>query len=90
MSAKKVNIKRKPTSKDAEAWVTSTDTEGEGKKEGQGGATQGKKSTRKKKVAMKRLTIDIPETLHKRLKIRAAREGRTMAEILRQILEEKG
>ena len=34
----------------------------------------------------KRLTIDIPESLHKSLKMRAVNEGATMAEIVRQLL----
>jgi plasmid stability protein len=34
----------------------------------------------------KRLTIDIPEPLHKALKIRAVNEDGTMAEIVRQLL----
>jgi predicted HicB family RNase H-like nuclease len=34
----------------------------------------------------KRLTIDIPARLHKRLKIQAVTDGVTMAEIVRQLL----
>jgi hypothetical protein len=32
------------------------------------------------------LTIDIPKSLHKSLKMRAVNEGGTMAEIVRQLL----
>jgi predicted HicB family RNase H-like nuclease len=42
--------------------------------------------TRKMK---KRLTIDVPASLHTKLKIAAAKRGETMAEIICNILEEK-
>lgn len=89
MSAKKVAIKRKPTAKDAEDWITSA---GEGTVDtSQAPAAPRKKpASKKKKVPMKRLTLDIPEKLHKKLKVQAAREGRTMADIIREILEERG
>lgn len=38
--------------------------------------------------ATKRLTIDIEENLHKRVRVLAATEGRTMADIVREALEE--
>lgn len=38
---------------------------------------------------MKRLTLDIPQRLHKAIKHRATEEGVTMAELLRALLEEK-
>jgi predicted HicB family RNase H-like nuclease len=34
----------------------------------------------------KRLTIDIPESLHRSLKMKAVDEGGTMAEVMRQLL----
>lgn len=37
----------------------------------------------------KRLTIDIPVSLHTKLKIAAAKRGETMAEIICNTLEEK-
>lgn len=37
-------------------------------------------------VKMKRLTLDIPEPLHRAIKIAAAQEGMTMAEKLRALL----
>ena len=37
-------------------------------------------------VKMKRLTLDIPEPLHRGIKIAAAQEGVTMAEKLRALL----
>ena len=39
-----------------------------------------------KPVKMKRLTLDIPEPLHRVIKIAAAQEGVTMAEKLRALL----
>ena len=38
---------------------------------------------------MKRLTLDIPQRLHKAIKHRATEEGVTMADLLRALLEEK-
>lgn len=84
MSAKKVEIKRKPTVKEAEEWVNSGGTE-VSKKMGKSLMTPQKR----KKVSIKRLTLDIPEKLHRKLKMQAAREGRTMADIVREIMEEK-
>ncbi len=37
----------------------------------------------------KRLTIDMPVSLHTKLKITAVRRGETMAEIICNVLEEK-
>ena len=39
-------------------------------------------------VKMKRLTLDIPEALHRAIKMQAAETGVTMAEQLRAILEQ--
>ena len=38
---------------------------------------------------MKRLTIDVPESLHKKLKMKSAEEGETMAKLVRRWIEEK-
>lgn len=40
------------------------------------------------KEKMKRLTLDIPESLHRRIKGKAVMEGMTMVEMLRVLLEE--
>ena len=39
--------------------------------------------------AMKRLTIDVPESLHKRIKTHCAAQGVIMADEIRALLEEK-
>lgn len=39
--------------------------------------------------AMKRLTIDVPESLHKRIKTYCASHGLIMADEIRSLLEEK-
>ena len=36
---------------------------------------------------MKRFTIDVPESLHKRVKIGCAQRGLKMADVLREMLE---
>jgi hypothetical protein len=38
---------------------------------------------------MKRLTIDVPVSLHQRIKIRCAMEGFKMADVIRDMLAEK-
>ncbi|MDJ0718838.1 MAG: toxin-antitoxin system HicB family antitoxin [Prochloraceae cyanobacterium] len=38
-------------------------------------------------VKMKRLTLDIPESLHRKIKMKAASEGVAMADLLRELLE---
>jgi predicted DNA binding CopG/RHH family protein len=37
---------------------------------------------------MKRLTLDIPEPLHRAIKSKAVAQGRTMVDMLRELLEE--
>lgn len=37
---------------------------------------------------MKRLTIDVPEELHRRLKVKAANDGVKMADLVRQWIED--
>jgi predicted DNA binding CopG/RHH family protein len=41
------------------------------------------------KEKIKRLTLDIPETLHRTIKGKAAMEGVAMVDMLRSLLEEK-
>ena len=36
---------------------------------------------------IKRLTIDLPQSLHARLKVKAAEEGVTMASLVRELLD---
>lgn len=38
-------------------------------------------------VKMKRLTLDIPEPLHRQIKLQATQQGKTMVEVLREILD---
>ncbi|WP_346294217.1 hypothetical protein [Sphaerothrix gracilis] len=40
------------------------------------------------KEKLKRLTLDIPESLHRKIKGKAVMEGVTMIEMLRELLEE--
>lgn len=39
-------------------------------------------------VKMKRLTLDIPEELHRAIKLRAVQQGVAMADMLRAVLQE--
>ncbi len=73
---KKVNISQKPDNKvsNIDQWVTERTTD----------ATQPEQPVEK----MKRLTLDIPESLHQAIKLKAVEQGVTMADMLRALLEE--
>jgi predicted DNA binding CopG/RHH family protein len=81
MPAKKVSIGKKPGSQEKptglEQWVVNRERLEEAK--------QPKQDQPEK---MKRLTLDIPEELHRAIKRRAVDEGVTMAELLRALLEQ--
>lgn len=38
---------------------------------------------------VKRLTLDLPESLHRRIKAQCALDGRKMVDVIREMLEEK-
>jgi len=82
MSPKKVNINPKPdTTKkptNLDEWVTNRSSES---------STQ-PPPVEQKLEKMKRLTLDIPESLHRAIKRKAVEEGVTMADQLRSLLEE--
>lgn len=50
---------------------------------------QGREKTTTPEQKMKRLTLDLPEALHRAIKRRAVEEGVTMVEMLRTLLEER-
>jgi len=81
MPAKKVSIGKKPGTSDTpvgiEEWVAN--------REGAQAAEPPKENQPEK---MKRLTLDIPEELHRAIKRKAVDEGVTMAELLRSLLEQ--
>jgi len=81
MPAKKVSIGKKPGSQEKptgiEEWVAS--------RESLQVAEQPKED---QPVKMKRLTLDIPEELHRAIKRKAVEEGVTMADLLRALLEQ--
>ena len=74
MSTKKVSIGAKPTSKPAPA---AADAWVESRTPAEG------------PEPMKRLTIDIPAGLHKRVKSQCANQGTTIADVVRAYLERK-
>ena len=80
MPRKKVAIAAKPTEKPAtvDDWVTTPRSEAEP-------VTLPADAP---KVKMKRLTLDIPEPLHKAIKSKSVEEGISMADMLRELLEE--
>lgn len=85
MPGKKVSFGRKPSgiekTVDVEEWVTNREALVE--------AEQPPSSAEvAKPEKIKRLTLDIPESLHKAIKLKATNEGVTMVELLRELLEE--
>ena len=74
MSTKKVIFGRRPAKKEKESedWIYRSKIPREK-------AAQDK---------IKRLTLDIPEKLHKKIKMQAVQESKTMAEQLRKVLED--
>ena len=50
---------------------------------------EGREKTTAPEQKMKRLTLDLPEGLHRTIKRRAVEEGVTMVEMLRTLLEEQ-
>jgi predicted DNA binding CopG/RHH family protein len=102
MPGKKVNFGTKPQKQpDVDAWVESRDTPSENTPEAlpaikeQALTTPSKAKTKAQKMedksdkeTLKRLTLDIPEALHKRIKGKAVMEGVTMVNMLRELLEE--
>ncbi|MBD2341968.1 hypothetical protein H6G64_34115 [Calothrix sp. FACHB-156] len=78
MSAKKVNFGKKPEAResvDLEQWVSDRESV----------VPQLEQAQPEK---MKRLTLDIPESLHKAIKRQAVDAGVTMADLLRDLLEQ--
>jgi predicted DNA binding CopG/RHH family protein len=76
MPAKKVSIGTKPTAQKSEnmdQWVADRSVE----------------PAPNPQVKMKRLTLDIPEPLHRAIKRKAVEDGVAMADLLRSLLEEK-
>jgi hypothetical protein len=50
---------------------------------------QGREKTVDTEQKMKRLTLDLPEGLHRAIKRRAVEDGVTMVDMLRKLLEER-
>ena len=79
MPQKKVNFNAKPKQDkpaNVDEWVVNRDLK----------AVDSKSKEAAKKI--KRLTLDIPESLHRAIKRKAVEDGETMADQLRSLLEE--
>ena len=97
--AKKVNIGKKPSSnkvEQMEEWVSNrnvieadaNNTEEKNKNKKVSSYLDSPKSTKPKKVKMKRLTLDIDEQLHKAIKMKSVQEETPMADLLRDLLRQ--
>ena len=81
MPAKKVNFNAKPKQEkpaNVDEWVANRNSE----------TVNPKSSLEKAPEKIKRLTLDIPESLHRAIKKKAVEDGETMADQLRSLLEE--
>ena len=82
MVAKKVTFGAKPVENqpaNLDSWVTTRSPEVVGSVD----------AVPEKKEKMKRLTLDIPDKLHRAIKGKAALEGKAMVDMLRELLDEK-
>ena len=81
MPPKKVNFNAKPKQEqpiNVDEWVVNRDLK----------AVDSKSQPDEAPIKMKRLTLDIPESLHRAIKRKAVEDGETMADQLRSLLEE--
>ena len=82
MSTKKVSIGTKPTSKPApaaaDAWVESRSP-----------VAEADQIAQEQPEKMKRLTIDVPEELHRKIKTACAQRGTKIADEVRELLLQK-
>ena len=82
MAAKKVTFGAKPVEKqpaNLDSWVTTRLPEVMGNVD----------AVPEEKEKMKRLTLDIPDKLHRAIKGKAALDGKAMVDMLRELLDEK-
>ena len=90
--AKKVNFQPKPQPANPDEWVSAGAT-AEPVAEPPAVVSQpsapSKAETVEATVPMKRLTIDIPNELHVRIKMQCAARSRKMADEIRELLEER-
>lgn len=80
MPQKKVNFNAKPKKEkpvNVDEWVADRDSK----------AVNSKSSLETPPEKIKRLTLDIPESLHRAIKRKAVEDGETMADQLRSLLE---
>ncbi|WP_019505527.1 hypothetical protein [Pleurocapsa sp. PCC 7319] len=80
MPQKKVSFNAKPKQekpKNVDEWVVNRDLK----------AVDSKSQSAEASIKMKRLTLDIPESLHRAIKKKAVEDGETMADQLRSLLE---
>lgn len=81
MPAKKVNFNAKPKQEkpvNVDEWVANRNSE----------TVNSKSLSEEAPEKIKRLTLDIPESLHRAIKRKAVEDGETMADQLRSLLEE--
>lgn len=91
MAGKKVSFGTKPQKQpDVDAWVESRDSPIQTSTTEEQAVIEEKKPVQEEAIepsVTKRLTLDIPESLHRQIKGRAVMEGTTMVNMLRELLE---
>ena len=88
---KTVNIGKRPTARpsteEIDKWI-----EGQGEQENSAPpapVAAPKVKASKATLKMKRLTIDIPDSLHRRVKSRCGQDGLRMADVIRELLDKR-
>lgn len=81
MASKRPNLTERPSAADADKWVRG------GGSEPSSAAAPATAPEPPPREPTRRLTLDIPERLHRAMKIRAATTGVTMLEEVRALLE---
>lgn len=84
MPAKRPTLTGRPSAADADKWVHTGDT---ADPQPDTPATPASPTPPPPREATRRLTLDIPERLHRQMKIRAATTGVTMLDEVRALLE---
>ena len=90
MPRKKVEIVKKPgadVSTNMDEWVTDRKSQSTSASRTPSRVTQAVTEPSKEKT--KRLTLDLPESLHRALKLRSVDTGEPMAECLRRLIEKE-
>lgn len=91
--SKTVSIGKRPTARpsteDIDKWIEEKAANGAGDSAPAPATKKEATAEKTTPLKMKRLTIDIPDSLHRRVKSRCGQDGLRMADVIRDLLEQK-